>query len=272
MDNGIRYDQPVVGYAQPLSRLQVSWGSILAGAISALAVGFLLWLLALAIIFTATNPTVGSIRGSLIAMWITGMVCTLLGALVGGAVAGYLPGNPRRIIAVAHGFLAWCVVFLVVASLQMGVLGGVLRTTTNALVTTATTAVQTTGAVAGGVAGGQLNLDQKAYTFLLSLGYTPDEARRMVSDARRDLLVTLRGPGATSPEAIATQARGAFDTAFAGLATYTWLWFATWALSAGLAAAGASAMVPRVRKVPLKELEREELFGGRPMRPVQHTP
>jgi hypothetical protein len=271
MDNGVTHDRPQVNYAQPLSRLQVSWGSILAGAIAALAVGLILWMLALAIIFTATSPSVGSIRGSLIAMWITGMVCTLIGACVGGAVAGYLPGNPRRIIAVAHGFLAWCVMFLVVFSIQVGVLGGIARTATTALASTAATAVETTGAAVGGAAASPIGLDQRAYDFLVSMGYTPDEARRMIDDARQDLRRFLRGPAPTTPGAVAAQARGALDTAFKGLATYTWLWFATWVLSAGLAAAGASAMVPRVRKVPVKEREREEPLLTGPARPVGQT-
>src|SRR4051812_249031 len=108
----VREDATIATYAQPLSRLQVSWGSILAGAVTVLAVSLILWAFALAIILTATSASVGSVKGSLIAALICGIVTTLIGSFVGGAVAGYLPGNPRRSITVAHAFLAWAIAFL----------------------------------------------------------------------------------------------------------------------------------------------------------------
>ncbi len=74
-----------------LSRLQVSWGAILAGAVTLLAVSLLLWAFSLAIIFSATSPTVESIKSSVVAAWITAIVTTLIGGFVGGMVAGYLP-------------------------------------------------------------------------------------------------------------------------------------------------------------------------------------
>src|SRR4051794_30566507 len=82
-------------YAEPLSGLRVSWGAILAGAVATLAVALILWALALAIVLTVTNADVGSVRASAIALWIAGIATTLIGAFVGGALAGYLPGNPR---------------------------------------------------------------------------------------------------------------------------------------------------------------------------------
>jgi hypothetical protein len=99
-------------YAEPLSGLRVSWGSVLAGAVAMIAVALLLWSLALAIVSLAAHPTANSVRGSAYALWICAMATTLIGAAVGGYLAGYLPGSTRPGIFAAHGFLAWCVALL----------------------------------------------------------------------------------------------------------------------------------------------------------------
>lgn len=98
-------------YAEPLWGLRVSWGSVLAGAVATIAVALILWSLAFAIVTLGANATEASMRVSAAALWICAMAATLIGALVGGYLAGYLPGNARPAIA-AHGFLAWCVAFL----------------------------------------------------------------------------------------------------------------------------------------------------------------
>jgi hypothetical protein len=268
-------ERPIATYAQPLSRLQVSWGSVLAGSIATLAVSFILWVLALAIIFTAAEPTIRSLGDSVVAMWITAMVATLIGSFVGGMVAGYLPGNPRRLISCAHGFLAWCVAFLIIAAVQWSVLSGVTRATTSALVTTATTAVQTTGTAVGSVAGGATNLDQRARALLISLGYTPSEAEQLVTAAQRDLQRMLRGGAAPDTTEARAKARDALSTLLDWMAVYTWLWFAAGAISAGLSVLGANLVLKRVREVPVKErASMIDLPGGPPdqLHPVGHAP
>jgi hypothetical protein len=67
----IAEERPVATYAQPLSRLQVSWGSILAGALAMLAVSLILWALCLAVTLSATSASVGSVKGAITA----GLVC-----------------------------------------------------------------------------------------------------------------------------------------------------------------------------------------------------
>jgi hypothetical protein len=252
-------ERPIIGYAQPLSRLQVSWGSILAGAVSALAVALILWTLALAIIWSAMAPSVSSVENGIRAAWITAMVSILVGAFVGGAVAGYLPGNPRRFITRAHGFLAWCAAFLLASMVQFSILGGAVRTATGALVATATTAVQTTGAAVGGAVSGQTDLARKATSLLTSLGYSTSEAGQIVGSAQADLQRALRGAQPTQGAAQAAEtARGALDTIFRAAAVYTWLWFATWAIAAAASVLGASWVIKRVRLVPQRELVRDD--------------
>jgi hypothetical protein len=253
MQEVVTTERTVIGYAQPLSRLQVSWGSILAGAITTLAVAFILWMLSMAIIWTAMEPTIASVRGGLLAAWITGMVSVIAGAFFGGVIAGYLPGNPRRLITCAHGFLAWCTAFLVASLIQLAVIGGFARVTTDALVSTASAAVQTTGQA---ITGGPTNLEQRAQALLTMLGYTQPEVRAMVDAAKADLQSAVRGRG---PLPDGARARGALDTFFAAAAVYTWLGFATWIIAAGMSVIGALAVLKRVRLVPQREQTRETI-------------
>jgi hypothetical protein len=262
---------PFVGYAQPLSRLQVSWGAVLAGAVTTLAVSTILWLLALAIVLTATHMTFDSFAGSAIALWIVAIATTLIGAFIGGMVAGYLPGNARRSVTITHGFLSWCVAFLVAAVFQIAMVGAITRTTSNALITTTGAAMQT----AGGAVGGQATLSQKATNVLQSLGYPPAEANRMVRNAQADIQRSLHG-GTTA--GAATQARSVGNTIVDALALYTWLWWGTWFVSAFLSVLGAAIVVARVRHVPEHEREVEYEYEHEHRRvpfgaePVRHRP
>ncbi len=241
-------------YAQPLSRLQVSWGAILAGAVTTLAVSLLLWAFALAIVLSATTPTVASLKGSVAAAWITGIVTTLIGGLAGGAVAGYLPGNPRRLITITHGFLAWALAFLVAVAAQTAIVGGAVGAVTNALVSTTSAAVQSAGSAVGGAAGAPVPIDQRLMGVLESIGYSRAEATQMVGSARADLQDLLRGrTGQAQAQRAGEQVRGGLDTLFSWAALYMWVWFATWVVTGALSILGASMIVNRVRRVPERE-------------------
>jgi hypothetical protein len=216
---------------------------------------------------SATSASFGAAKGALIAAFVTWIITTLAGAFVGGMIAGYLPGNPRRVISVAHGFLAWSLAFVFSGILNMAMLGGATRMVTQALTTTTSAVVQSAGAAVGGAAGAQAGLDQKAISVLESLGYSPAEARSMVGSARDSVQQVLRGQG---PEAAqlqagaqkaATQARGALDTMIAWTAGYVWLWWATWVIAGLLAMAGAASVLTRTRRVA----ERERVGGSEPL-------
>jgi hypothetical protein len=278
-DEVIAEERPVATYAQPLSRLQVSWGSILAGAVALGAVSLIVWALALAIIVTSMSASVNALKGAIIAGWVCAIATTLIGAFVGGMVAGYLPGNPRRLVTVTHGFLAWAVAFLVSAVLHGAMIEGVVRGTAATAAATATAAVQTAGSAVGGAAGSPATLDQKATGLLEALGYPPAEAAGMVASARGNVQQILRGEGPASQQVKqgAAQAgervRGALDTLLGYFALYAWLWWGTWVVACGLSMLGALMVVGRTRKVP--ELERAR--GSEPLhvatlRPVRTTP
>ncbi len=275
----IAEERPVATYAQPLSRLQVSWGSILAGALTLLAISLLVWALCMAVILSATSASVSSVKGAFIASAITSVVTTLIGAYIAGMVAGYLPGNPRRSISVAHGFLAWCVAFLLSAVLHGAILSGVTRTATEVLTATTSAAVQSAGSAVGGAAGSPLGIDQKAVGLLQSLGYSLPEASSMVSSARGDLQQILRGEGPKAAQVqsgaqqAATQVRGALDTLINWAAGYMWLWFGTWLVAGALAMAGAASVLKRTRRIPERELESgSEPFHVTTLRPARTVP
>lgn len=259
-------DARIGTYAEPLSRLQVSWGAILAGAVTMLAVSLLLWALLLAIILSVTNPTIAAVKGSLVAAWVTSIVTTLIGAFVGGAVAGYLPGNPRRVITVTHGFLAWALAFIVAFAAQTAIVGGAARTVTDAVVSTTSAAVQGAGSAVGAAAGAPVPIDLRMVSLLESLGYSRAEATQMVTSARGDLQDVLRGrTGQEQAQRAGEQARGALDTMFRWSATYLWLWFATWVVAGGLSIVGASMVVERVKRVP----ERERAIAREPSHVIE---
>jgi hypothetical protein len=225
----------------------VSWGAILAGTLGTIAVGLILWAFAAAITFTATHASVGSLTGTTIALWICGIITTLIGAFVGGWFAGYLPGNRNRLMGATHGFLAWALAFVLVSAGGFGVLAGLAKTTTDVAATTAAATAQTAGATVGGIAGGQLTLDRKAENLLESLGYPPSEARTMVDQGKDAIQRELHGGGRrpTMASPIA-----AFDSAINWVAGLTWSWFGTWLVSGLLAILGgilaARQLRPRV--------------------------
>jgi hypothetical protein len=247
-------------YAEPLSGLRVSWGSVLAGAVAALAVALILWALALAITMTATSSTPASIKGSFIALWICAMVTTLAGALVGGLLAGYLPGNPSRMIGAVHGFLAWALAFLIAFAIQLTVIGALTRATTEAAMTTAGIAAETAGAAVGGLAGGQMALDRKAYDLLRSLGFSDAESKQMVSSARSHLQESLRSgappmgrPSREAPSAAPPSGADithAMNVSIGWIAGLSWSWFGTWFISAALAIVGGHFAGKRLSQRP----------------------
>jgi hypothetical protein len=120
-------------FAEPLCGLCVSWGAVFCGTVALLAVALILWALALAIVSLAAHPTAASLRGSAIALWICAMIATVVGSFVGGGIAGYLPGSPRRNVALTHGFLAWGLALIVSLAFQLLLLRGAVAATVSAL-------------------------------------------------------------------------------------------------------------------------------------------
>src|SRR5579884_3603061 len=116
---------PTTGDTQ-LGKIQfsrINWGAVLSGTVTILAVSLILWALALAIISLATHPDASSLKGAAIAAWICAMATTLVGAFVGGMVAGGSPRAGGVRLAMAHGFVSWGLALLASFVFQMFLLG-----------------------------------------------------------------------------------------------------------------------------------------------------
>jgi hypothetical protein len=233
-------------YVESIAAPRVSWGAILAGAAAMLAVSVLLLALAVAVLSIVTHPSADSLKSSSMALWICAMAATLVGALVGGIVAGYFPGNPRGGVAVWHGFLAWAVALIVSLGFQLVLVRGLVSTT------------------------GGLFLD----TLAAESTFTPDdEAMGNAPPAAplpRGITPRPYGPaqptlGAPTPQAHA--GRVALDY----LAGAGWSWFGTWFLAGVLAIIGASIGVRRMGRVELLETRVEREPPIHPMTPAPTT-
>jgi hypothetical protein len=108
--------------ASPTSRLR--WSAILAGAVTFMSVGLLLWGLAFAIVSLVSHPWTGMMRGSALALWICAMGATIAGAAVGGWIAGTTLGGAGPRWGALHGFVTWAVALIAAFGLQLFVMRG----------------------------------------------------------------------------------------------------------------------------------------------------
>jgi hypothetical protein len=233
-------------YAEPLSGLRVSWGSILAGTLGIVAVSLILFALSSAVTLSCTHASMDSMKGTFIALFVCAIATTLIGSVVGGWFAGYLPGNRRRFVAGSHAFLAWALAFVLATAWGMGTLRGLAQTSTQIATTAAGAAAQTVGATASGIAGSPMTMDQKVVGILESLGYPHSEAVTMVEQGKSEIQSQLRS-GPTIGPSKAGMANAA-DDALGAAAGMSWAWFGTWFISGLLAIAGGLAAASRLRR------------------------
>ncbi|MBV7441551.1 hypothetical protein KRX57_08960 [Weeksellaceae bacterium TAE3-ERU29] len=110
---------------------RISWGAIIAGALTALAVSLLLGLLGVGIGLSTidpvkeVNPLDGLGTGSLI--WF--IISNLIALFAGGWVAGRFAGFPNKKDGGLHGFMAWAlyatISFIYLTSTALGAISGV---------------------------------------------------------------------------------------------------------------------------------------------------
>jgi len=111
------YDSDALARPRPLS-----WTAVMAGAIAALVIHFLLNLLGLGMGATALTPTTDETTSSAtgFAWW---SIAGIIAALSGGLIAGRLAKQGGHLNAMSHGLAAWSVSTLVVVAAVAGVLG-----------------------------------------------------------------------------------------------------------------------------------------------------
>lgn len=219
--------EPVLQPTAPAVLKRVSWGAIIAGAVVATVVHFMLTLLGIGIGFTAFSPATDGDSfqtfgiGQLV--WI--VIASILSLFAGGWVAGRLAGILRGLDGAIHGFATWGVATILSLFLLTSAVGAVFNTVTNAVGQGIQIAASGAGA-AGGFAADQVGaeLDRRGVTvddvqaearqILAEAGIDYDAAEGQVEEAGQEL---ARGVGAAAmrPGQAGQELEAAINRAFA---------------------------------------------------------
>ena len=182
----------------------VSWGAIIAGAAGAAALSLVLFLLGTGLGFAAVSPWASEgISGTTAAVstiiWIT--VVQLLASAMGGYLAGRLRTrwvtvhtNEVFFRDTAHGFLAWSVATLLMATLLSSAVGAAISTGLKAGGEVAKSAVSVAGAGAATAAATSTEGKSGANP----LGYFVDSMFR--KDPNRAAVASPAPPAPTAPQ------------------------------------------------------------------------
>lgn len=172
---------------------RVSWGAILAGAVVAAVLHFLLYLLGIGIGLQAFNPTEGDSVGAYgtgQGIWL--IISGLIALFAGGWVAGRLAGMPRRVDGALHGLVTWAVGTIVALYFLASGIGSVFNGVQSVVRGGAGLVGQGISAVAPQAAdaiGNQLQqadlsgIQQEAQTLLRDVATTPGDAQSDVQNA-----------------------------------------------------------------------------------------
>ncbi|WNG44929.1 hypothetical protein F0U60_13100 [Archangium minus] len=155
--------------------VRVSWGSIFAGAVTALGLWILLYALGLALGLSSINPQdTGSARSSGIFTGIWSIISPLIALFVGGVVAGRGSGAQTKSSGGMHGLVMWGLTTLV----GLWLLGNLVSTLAGGLLSVGKSAVQATGsAVSAGASQGG-GVGQVAQSF----GLDANDALRPINE------------------------------------------------------------------------------------------
>lgn len=169
-----------------LSR-RVSWGSIIAGVVTVMAVSLLLTTLGTSLGFSLLSPQSDDmINGADKAVLVWSVISIVLSLACGGFVAGRLAGADGTI----HGFLSWATSLLVASVLGFAAAGGILHMAGSAVGAAASatgSAVSGLGSAAGKAPGATVDIAQNIADRLgLNTQLTPPQADKTVLEALRN--------------------------------------------------------------------------------------
>jgi hypothetical protein len=187
----------------------VSWGAVIAGAVGAAALSLVLFLLGTGLGLAAVSPwgtegISGTTAGVSTIVWVT--VVQLLASAMGGYLAGRLR---TRWVTVhtdevffrdtAHGFLAWAVATLLMATLLSSAIGTAISAGAKAGGAVAKSAVTVASAGAGAAAAASSDESQRGTN---PLGYFVDSLfRGEATDRAAPVNTTASAPNASQPPA-----------------------------------------------------------------------
>ncbi|WP_042958847.1 hypothetical protein [Erwinia tasmaniensis] len=163
---------------------RVSWGSIIAGVVTAIAVSLLLTTLGTSLGLSMLSPKSDDIvNGADTAV----LAWSVIGVIVSLACGGFITGRLAGADGAIHGFLIWATSLLVATILGFAAVGGVLNTAGNAVggIASATGSVASgIGSAAGHAAQGTANIGEKVYNRLgLDTKLQPQDADKQVMEA-----------------------------------------------------------------------------------------
>lgn len=194
------WKQDALGDDRPGTRQNISWGAVIAGVVTFLALTLLLSLITAALgLGMADLDTNAPGAGVGLATGLWSLVTLVLALAAGGYVAGVLSGSAGLI----HGFLTWATALLaavVLGSLLVGNILGAAGSVLGSATSTVTDAVAQNPEQAAGAAP----------------SVDPNEARQAAEDAQGQATDALQEAAPQAEQAANTGARGALWT-FAGL-------------------------------------------------------
>ena len=173
---------------------RVSWGAIIAGAVIAVVIGFMLNILGVAVGATAVDavnrdtPSASSF-GIGAGIWL--LVANLVGLLVGGYAAARLSGTADKTDASLHGVGVWAIGFMVSALLLGNLVSGAASSIGSAASSVLGGAGQAASSAASSVAN-QANPQALMERARASLS-GPSEPARMTTEQRGAEITSLLG-------------------------------------------------------------------------------
>lgn len=165
---------------------RVSWGSVIAGVVTVMAVSLLLTTLGTSLGLSLLSPESDDVvNGADKAVLAWSVASVVLSLAFGGFVAGRLSGVDGTI----HGFLSWATSLLVASILGFAAAGGILHmagSAVGATVSVAGSAVSGLGNMAGKAAGATADVGQNIVEGLgLNTQLTDQPANQQIMDALR---------------------------------------------------------------------------------------
>jgi len=178
---------------------RVSWGAIMAGAVVAVTIGFMLNILGAAIGVSAIDAVEGdtpaaSTFGIGAAIWL--LVATLIGLGVGGYTAARLSGTADKTDASLHGVGVWAIGFLLSAVLLGNLAAGAASSVASAASSLVGGVARTAGSAVSGVAN-QANPQAMLERARAGLSGSSEPAR-MTTEQRSAEITSILASGVAS--------------------------------------------------------------------------
>ncbi|MCL2892533.1 CAP-Gly protein [Brenneria tiliae] len=184
---------------------KISWGSIIGGVITVLAVSLLLSTLGTSLGFSIVDPLsddpVDGV-GSTVLVW------SAVSIIISLAVGAFIAGRLAAMDGLIHGFLVWATALIVAAILGSALLGGAVKATGSALGSVASltgNVISGAGSAVGGGLQGMANIGGQAFDNLnLDTELQPEAMTDEVAAAlRKSNIASLQ------PDFVQTQLQGA---------------------------------------------------------------